>query len=538
VIIQKLKVQNYKSIHSTAIELNPGTNIFVGENDSGKSTILEAISIVTSGKLNGYAFDRQIKANLFNSIVRKKYIEALTKFPAVLEPPMMVFEAYCLPDGDAIYTGKNNDDGTDCPGIRVVVSFNPEYENAYKQMLAKNEIYDIPVEFYKVDCKYFNGSSVVFRYSPFKMVFIDTTRKDYSYMVDKFVAENITTYLSSQEQLDLTTAYRKSKNDFHTNETVKKLNESVRSNVHIANHAISIDLKEEDMDEWKKQMAIVVDDTPFENMGFGSQNVIKMELAIKNSAELVNMILIEEPENNLSYTNMTKLIKKVQQNTGKQIFISTHSSYVANKLGLDNLILVYQGKTAQLKALNKEAKRYFQKLPGYDTLRLVLAAKVILVEGPADNLVLERAYHDAKEKLPIEDGIDIIVVDSLAFKRYCDIAIMMKKKIKVVTDNDGNIEENINQKYKDYVTSDYIEFFYEADETLNTLEPSVLAANCILGEPTENFRKVISASGSMKNKTKQEVLSFMLNNKTEWTMRIFEDAEKIEYPEYIKNAIK
>ena len=537
-IIQKLKVQNYKSIYSTAIELNPGTNIFVGENDSGKSTILEAISIVTSGKLNGYAFDRQIKANLFNSVVRKKYIEALAKFPAVLQPPMMVFEAYCLPDGDATYTGKNNDDGTDCPGIRVVVSFNPEYENAYKQMLAKNEIYDIPVEFYKVDCKYFNGSSVVFRYSPFKMVFIDTTRKDYSYMVDKFVAENITTYLSSQEQLDLTTAYRKSKNDFHINETVKKLNESVRSNVHIANHVISIDLKEEDMDEWKKQMAIVVDDTPFENMGFGSQNVIKMELAIKNSAEQVNMILVEEPENNLSYTNMTKLIKKVQQNTGKQIFISTHSSYVANKLGLDNLILVYQGKTAHLKDLNNEAKRYFQKLPGYDTLRLVLAANVILVEGPADNLVLERAYYDSKEKFPIEDGIDIIVVDSLAFKRYCDIAIMMKKKIKVVTDNDGNIEENITQKYKDYVTSDYIEFFYEADENLNTLEPSMLDANCILGEPTENFRKVISASGSMKNKTKQKVLSFMLKNKTEWTMRVFENVEKIEYPEYIKNAIK
>lgn len=37
--------------------------------DSGKSTILEALSIVATGELNGYAFDKQIKANYFNDSV-------------------------------------------------------------------------------------------------------------------------------------------------------------------------------------------------------------------------------------------------------------------------------------------------------------------------------------------------------------------------------------------------------------------------------------------------------------------------------------
>ena len=41
--IKKLFIKNYKSIENMVIELNGDVNIFVGENDSGKSTILEAI---------------------------------------------------------------------------------------------------------------------------------------------------------------------------------------------------------------------------------------------------------------------------------------------------------------------------------------------------------------------------------------------------------------------------------------------------------------------------------------------------------------
>ena len=42
----------------------------------------------------------------------------------------------------------------------------------------------------------------------------------------------------------------------------------------------------------------------------------------------------------------------------------------------------------------------------------------------------------------------------------------------------------------------------------------------------------------MKNKNKQEVLSFMTKNKAEWALRVLDSEEKINYPEYIKDAIK
>ena len=51
--IRKLKIVNYKLFQNVVIEMNDSMNIFVGENDSGKSTILEALSMVLTGRING-----------------------------------------------------------------------------------------------------------------------------------------------------------------------------------------------------------------------------------------------------------------------------------------------------------------------------------------------------------------------------------------------------------------------------------------------------------------------------------------------------
>ena len=535
--IKKLLVRNYKSIEDTIIEMRPDVNIFVGENDSGKSTILEAISIVATGNLNGRSFEKQIKANLFNQNIREKYIASLKNKKFIMAPPTIIIEAY-LDIEDQSFSGTNNELREDCAGIRMELAFNQTYADIYKLMLKDGEIYDIPIEFYTVNYHYFKGTPVVYRFAPVKGVFIDTTRKDYSYVMDKFVTSNIATYLTAKEQTDLSTAYRKSRHAFQENEVVKQLNHSISKNVKVNEKSVAIDLREDNIDEWKHQMSVIVESIPFENIGFGTQNSIKIELAIKNSKEQVNLIMMEEPENNLSYTNMAKLIDHVIESKGKQVFISTHSSYIANKLNLGNIFLLHNGKIESMSKLPDDTKRYFKKLPGYDTLRAVLAEKIILVEGPTDELIIQRAYLDEYGRLPLDDGIDVIVVDSLAFKRYCDIAVLFKKKMVIVTDNDGNIQKNINDKYSDYIGESNLIFVYEKNEDLNTIEPSVLEVNCENGEPTELFKKVVSKKNSIKNKSKQEVLDFMKNNKAEWALRVFDSENKINYPEYIKDAIK
>ena len=128
--IEKIYVKNYKLLQDVTIPLNEDINIFVGENDSGKSTILEVLGIISSGKLQGYAFERQIKANFFNDNIRRKYIASLAT-PTPKAPPTIILEAYCR-DGEAKYIGTNNELRENCMGIRVEVSLRQEYGEIYQ----------------------------------------------------------------------------------------------------------------------------------------------------------------------------------------------------------------------------------------------------------------------------------------------------------------------------------------------------------------------------------------------------------------------
>ena len=78
--ITKIKILNYKSIADAIINLNKDMNIFVGENDAGKSSILEALSAVLMGRINGSGIVQNLRPSLFNSNVRKNYLESIKKY--------------------------------------------------------------------------------------------------------------------------------------------------------------------------------------------------------------------------------------------------------------------------------------------------------------------------------------------------------------------------------------------------------------------------------------------------------------------------
>lgn len=538
--ITKLLIKNYKLLRDEVITLNPSVNIFVGDNDAGKSTILECLSIITTGKLNGFAFDRQLKANLINTQVRAEYIDSVNAYKngdlsTSPTPPAILMEAYCA--GDAQYQGTQNELQEDCPGIRVEAGIFADSDNAnlYKDMLIKGQIEDVPIELYTVHYRYFHGEPVNYRSAPFKSVLVDAGRRDYSSVLGRFMSDNLADHLSDIELKELAIAYRRSKIAFQKEAIVDKLNHSVKDMVQ--GREVSLNIREDEIDAWKKQLSLIVDEIPFENMGFGTQNAIKIELALRNADFQANIVLMEEPENNLSFLNMTRLVNQVVSSANKQVFIATHSSYIANKLNLKNLLLVNAGHVSSFQALSPDTVSYFTKLPGYDTLRFVLASKIILTEGPTDDLILQRAYFDEYSRLPSEDGIDIFVVDGLAFKRFCEIAHLLKRKIVIVTDNDGDIEENIEAKYSEYL-ADFC-FCFEKDESLHTIEPSVLAVNLTDGEPSEIFRKAISPPSRLASKrNRADMLNFMTKNKSEWAYRVFESDQKINYPQYILDAIR
>jgi predicted ATP-dependent endonuclease of OLD family len=225
------------------------------------------------------------------------------------------------------------------------------------------------------------------------------------------------------------------------------------------------------------------------------------------------------------------------QHGQKQIIISTHSSFVANKLGLDHLIVLRDEKVVRISEL--QASDFFKKLAGYDTLRLALAKKVILVEGDSDELVVQRAYMDANGgRLPIQDGIDVISVGT-AFLRFLELALALKIPAAVVTDNDGDTAA-VAKKYAAFDGEPSVRICFDpiVDNgsltvsgkafNYNTLEPKILKANSLA-----TLNNVLGAAA----KTDDELRLHMRANKTESALAIFNSATAISYPDYITEAI-
>jgi putative ATP-dependent endonuclease of OLD family len=278
-----------------------------------------------------------------------------------------------------------------------------------------------------------------------------------------------------------------------------------------------------------------IDNTPFHQIGKGEQCIVKTNLALSHQkSQEANLILLEEPENHLSHTKLNELMKNITESCGnKQVIISTHSSFVANKLGLENLILLNEKFATRLSDLTEDTYKFFKKLPGYQTLRLLLCRKAVLVEGDSDELIFQKAYMVENDgKLPIEDGIDVISV-KLTFKRFLEIAVRINKKVAVITDNDGDYATKITSKYENYADEECVTIFADARDDLNTLEPQFIDAN---ESDLDTLCKAIGVEYSSYN-TVGALKDYMLKNKTKWALNVFESELIIEYPEYIKNAV-
>lgn len=532
--ISKLKIVNYKLFQNVIIEMNDGINIFVGENDSGKTTILEALSMVLTGKISGSSIANRLNLDWFNTGVRTRFKQSIETGETPELPSIEIEVYFCVPNEDEViikkFRGTNNSLHEDVEGVKLEIVFDTQYSAAYKQLLSDNKIKDIPIEYYKVIFRSFANPEYYVQTTAKKVACIDTTKKEYGSILSRFVAGSINEYLLEDDITELRHAYRANRYDFTENQAVKTLNSKLQESHSFDGRAISLNLRETGIDEWKADMSISLDGIPLENLGFGTQNMFKSEVFLLQNSD-VDILVIEEPETNLSYANMSILISKLSESLEKQLFISTHSSFVANKLGLQHLHLVANNLITPFKALKKDTYDYFLKLPGYNTLRILLANQVILVEGPADELIIQRAYIDNYGKQPIEDGIDVVTVDSLAFQRYCELASLICKHLTVVTDNDGNVNTVIN-RYKKY--GDLVTLCVEQDNRLNTLEPSVLAVNM---DDFEGFRSIIYLGKDIGTRDVESILNFMIGNKTEWSMRVFTYEKNITYPQYILKAI-
>lgn len=533
--ITKINIINYKCFKGIfSLDLKPGVNIIVGNNEAGKSTIIEAIHLALSGLLNGRYLRNELSQYIFNKDIETIFLNSL-KTDKPLPPPKIIIEIFFSGTELPELEGDGNSERKKNCGISFKIEFDSQYQDDYAELIT-TDVTTIPIEFYKITLTSFGRETITVKSIPVKSVLIDSTSTRFQNGSDVYISKIIKDDLVEKEIVDLTQAYRKLKEAFMADKSVEAINKKISGKADISTKTINISVDLSAKNSWETSLITYLEGIPFHQIGKGEQCLIKTNLALAHKkAKQSNLILIEEPENHLSHTKLNQFIKSINEKCqGKQIIITTHSSFVANKLNLKNLILLNNNKEkATLIALKKETYEFFEKLPGYETLRMLISFKSILVEGPSDELIVQRAFMDQhKNALPIETGIDVISV-GLTFKRFLEIAEMIKKPVAIVTDNDGDYDVNIGKKYMDYHDSKTSKVFADKRNELRTLEPQIVYAN------RDNLRLLceILEIDEKKFNTVELISDFMITNKTESALKIFSSPKVIQYPDYIKQVI-
>lgn len=532
-MIRKLRIQNFRVFRDLTIELKDGLTILVGCNEAGKSTVLEAIHLALTSRLGRHDVMKEFTTHHIHRAAVSEYLAAIREGKKAAPPPAVLIELYLDENENTKdLRGTNNSLFEDAPGVRLHIRLDPDFQAEYDQVLRDEQgnLNGVPVEYYQPEWTAFNGNGVSPRKLELAASMIDSSKIQLRSGADYYLQEVLKDALTQTERLELARAFRTAQEKFSEHQGVKNLNDTLKERKdEITDKELTMAVDTGGRSAWESGLTPHLDYLPVQYAGLGEQSMLKILLALLRRRDGSQIILLEEPENHLSFSTLNRLVAKILKLGGShQVLLTTHSSFVLNKLGLERLLLLRGQRAMRLTDLPADTQRYFKRLPGYDTLRMVLADCVILVEGPSDELIIQRAYLDAHGRMPIEAGVDVFSVGSLAFTRFLDIAERVGTKTIMVTDNDG-APDKVTEKYGRFGSTKNIKIFYGSDPKLRTLEPQIAACNDV-----ESLNEIFGK----KFDTTDELCAYMARNKTECALRILESEHRITMPDYICEAVR
>lgn len=551
--IKELYIEGFKKFAKPVrISLNPGMNVIVGNNDSGKSTILEALHLVLTGTFRGLSLNQALTQDLFNSNNVQQYFDTLNS-GCVVEPPYIRIEATF--DGAdkhmvARFEGDNNVDRVPASGVGILIEldrdeFGPEFDE-YVKGLKGNAL---PIEYYHVGRYSFSRYRVFASALGFRSCLIDSSGNARSASQQSYISHLAKDVLDRDDQIAVLQAYRQARVSFNDCDAVSSANSVLSNRVSsLTGKNVSFRSDMGNRRAWESGVVAALDSIAFTHAGAGSQNMVEVELALAKSFNGgPGIVLLEEPEAHLSHSNLNILLEGINERLGgQQAVVSTHSSFVANKLNLGNLLMFGpNGDVVRLSdACGSDTFHFFEKLPGYSTLRFLLCKAAFLVEGDSDELVVQRAYKDFHDgRLPIQDGIEVISVGNSA-RRFLKLAETVSQPVVVLTDNDGAVEKR-REQYGDYCllcdgpttcdTRIAVSFPGRLLDggsidgySYNTLEPELFEANGV--------NKINSILGKIFS-DRDAALRHMRSEKAECAYRFFVTEEEVKWPDYITCAL-
>jgi len=185
-----------------------------------------------------------------------------------------------------------------------------------------------------------------------------------------------------------------------------------------------------------------------QNPGLGTLNRLFMAAELlhlsKDNWTGIRLGLVEELEAHLHPQAQMQVVEALQKEENIQMILTTHSPNLASKLKLNNLIICHKGKAFPMGStytkLSAGDYKFLEKFLDTTKANLFFAKGVILVEGWAEEILIPSIANNIGIDLT-ERGVSIVNIGNIAFQRYSKIflrsaAPAMEIPVAVITDCD------------------------------------------------------------------------------------------------------
>jgi putative ATP-dependent endonuclease of OLD family len=218
------------------------------------------------------------------------------------------------------------------------------------------------------------------------------------------------------------------------------------------------------------------------NLGLGTMNRLYMAvelLHLKKEWDGLKLCLIEELEAHLHPQSQMKVVEALLKEKGVQFILTTHSPNLASKIDIDKIIIcngndVYPLRKEIDTKLEKDNYSYLKRFLDVTKSNLFFAKGVIIVEGWAEEILIPAIAECMGYDLTKYE-VSIVNVGSTAYLHFAKIFLRKDDKqmnipVSVITDldirpdEDGNFNnteeiekiKNIKDNFKDFIGSDVI----------------------------------------------------------------------------------
>lgn len=463
------------------ISFSKGLNLLIGENDSGKTAIIDAIKIAL--RTHSLEWIRIEHDDFWNDSERLRiecFFSGFTDIEASHFVEWLGFDEVGKPYLRLIVDIQRKNDrilpydvcaGVDCTGYRLSAEAREYLKTTYLKPLRDAQRELIPRKNSRL-------SQILISHAAFK-------DKDEHYLVEIF----------NRFKTEIEAYFRETKGDDSKGKELKeKLEEYLREFFGYDQKSTFSGIKKE-MKDILDFLKLSLED---ERMGLGSQNLLFVAAELLNLERVdwtgLRLGLIEELEAHLHPQAKMRVVEYLQKvslskESNVQWIITTHSPNLGSKASLKNLIICHTINVYHMgpeyTELQENDYSFLERFLDVTKANLFFAKGVILVEGWSEELILPIIAKKINVNLT-QKGVSIVNVGSKAFLRYAKIfhrkqEPVMDIPVAVVTDLD--IKHNDFSKGKRMAKVNQIESRYNKQKVKAFVSPYWTLEYCIARSP-------------------------------------------------------